>query len=362
MWKRSREAALVAGTGLFMVACALKYRGDDATWLVALGVGLALLQGAVLPLRRARPALTAAVALAAAAGLQLLHSEIVLPIGAYVAVGALALRRPPRASWWGLAGLAALALAAGAGGDAGDVIFLLGVAAAAWGTGELRRVRAVRHQEASRAAVAQEQARIARELHDVIAHSVSVIVVQATAADHVFDERPDRARAALRAIEATGRETLAELRRLLPALRPFDDDGDDAAGASLARLDELVARVRATGLAVTVRRDGRPAPLPAPVDLSAFRIVQEALTNTLRHAGATHAEVALRWEPTALELDVRDDGCGTAGGPRAARAGDGRGTSGMRERAELLGGTLEAGPGPDGGYRVHARLPLETAA
>ncbi|ADB48793.1 integral membrane sensor signal transduction histidine kinase [Conexibacter woesei DSM 14684] len=359
---------LTGCVALFMVACAVKYRGDDAAWLVALGVGLALVQGAVLPLRHARPALTAAVALSAAAGLQALHSEIVLPIGAYVAVGALAFRRPPLGSWWGLAGLAVLALAAGpAGGEPGDVVFLLAVAAAAWGTGELRRVRVVRQQEASRAAVAQEQARIARELHDVIAHSVSVIVVQATAADHVFDERPDRARAALRAIEATGRETLAELRRLLPALRPFDAD-DDTGGASLARLDELVARVRATGLAVTVRRDGPPSPLPAPVDLSAYRIVQEALTNTLRHAGATHAEVALRWEPSALELDVRDDGCGDDAGAAGAgrtdggRAGGGRGTSGMRERAELLGGTLEAGPGPDGGYRVHARLPLEGAA
>ncbi len=198
----------------------------------------------------------------------------------------------------------------------------------------------------------------------MIAHSVAVIAVQAAAGGDVFATRPERAREALGAIEATARETLGELRRLLGAL----DAGPPAAHAAaagaepagpvplephptLARLDELVARVRATGLVVRVQERGAPRPLPAAVDLSAYRIVQEALTNTLRHAGATHADVTLDWCEDALELEVRDDGRGC---PQSADPG--RGTAGMRERVTLLGGSFDAGPLPEGGYRVRARL------
>ena len=233
----------------------------------------------------------------------------------------------------------------------------MAVAAGVWALGEAARNRHKAISEGTRRAVGEEQARIARELHDVIAHSVSVIVVQAAAADDVFDERPDQARAALRSIESAGREALGELRRLLAPVRPSADGAPPAPQPGLDRLDELVAPLRAAGLEVEVRREDaqRGAPLPAGVDLSAYRIVQEALTNTLRHAGAARAEVTVRALDGMLELEVVDDGRGAPG----PSAGAGRGIAGMRERAAMLGGTLEAGPLPGGGFRVHARLPLE---
>ena len=219
-----------------------------------------------------------------------------------------------------------------------DVTFGLAVAVAVWALGEVARNRRVAIAEATHRAVGDEQARIARELHDVIAHSVSVIVVQAAAADDVFDERPDQARAALRSIEAAGRDALAELRRLLAAVRP--DAGGEPAGPQpgLDRLGELAAPLRAAGLEVELRREA-PGPLATGVDLSAYRIVQEALTNTLRHAGATRAEVVVQAASGVLDLDVRDDGRGGS----AAEGDGGRGIAGMRERAAMLGGTLEAG-------------------
>jgi signal transduction histidine kinase len=178
---------------------------------------------------------------------------------------------------------------------------------------------------------------------------VSVIVVQAAAADDVFDARPDQARAALRSIETAGREALGELRQLLGAV--------SAPRPGLGRLSELTAPLQEAGLEVAVHREGADGPeLPAGVDLSAYRIVQEALTNTLRHAGATRASVTIRRLAGALELDVSDDGTATSGPPGA---GAGRGLAGMRERATMLGGTFDAGPLPDGGFRVRARLPLE---
>ncbi len=225
----------------------------------------------------------------------------------------------------------------------------------AWSLGEVLRNRRVAIEQGSRRAVADEQARIARELHDVIAHSVSVIVVQAAAADDVFDERPDQARAALRSIESTGRDALVELRRLLADVRSEDDEPAQPQ-PGLARIAELAAPLRAAGLEVTLREEGAVGdPLPAGVDLSAYRIVQEALTNTLRHAGASRAEVTIRAGSDLLELEILDDGRG--GGLVGETAG--RGIAGMRERTAMLGGTLDAGPVPGGGFRVHARLPLE---
>ncbi|HYN51061.1 MAG TPA: sensor histidine kinase, partial [Thermoleophilaceae bacterium] len=211
-------------------------------------------------------------------------------------------------------------------------------------------------EEEARRAVGDERAHIARELHDVIAHSVSVIVVQAAAADDVFDERPDQARAALRSIERSGREAMTELRRLLGAVRPEVEARPPGPQPGLDRVEELAEPLRAAGLAVGVRREGDPAPLPAGVDLSAYRIVQEALTNTLRHARASRAEVTLSYGADSVELEVTDDGNGVSAADPCA---PGQGLMGMRERAALLGGTLEAGPLPRGGYRVHARLPLE---
>jgi signal transduction histidine kinase len=225
-------------------------------------------------------------------------------------------------------------------------------------TAELReRTIELEHQreERARLAVLEERARMARELHDVIAHSVSVIVVQAAAERRALPEGGTAA--ALHQIERTGREALVELRRLLGVLRRSDDDAPARAPQpGLAVLDELVAQVRDAGLAVEVRVEGPPAELPAGVDLSAYRIVQEALTNTLKHADARRAEVVLRFVAGALELDVRDDGHGVNGGP--AIPGGGHGLAGMRERAQLYGGELAAGRRVDGpGFEVRARIP-----
>lgn len=209
-------------------------------------------------------------------------------------------------------------------------------------------------QEARAAeAVAAERARLARELHDVIAHNVSVMVVQAGAAEAVLRDRPDDARAALGRIQATGRQTIGELRRLLGILRERDDGGSTVPQPSLAELDRLVETVRASGLDVELRVEGTPAPLPRSVEGSAYRIVQEALTNVMKHASASRATIDVRYAPAMVEIEVADDGRG--GAPN----GEGAGLLGMRERVHLLGGRLEHGPRPGGGFSVRASLPLE---
>jgi signal transduction histidine kinase len=193
-------------------------------------------------------------------------------------------------------------------------------------------------------AAAEEQTRMARELHDIIGHSVSVMTIQAAAAGDAFDSRPAEVREALRAIESTGRETLAELRRLLAGV-----NGSFAPAPGLGGLDALAERVRSAGLAVEVL--GERPPLPASVDLAAYRIVQEALTNTLKHAGATTARVTIRHAGGTLVIEVVDDGDG------AAEVAPGHGIIGMRERAAVFGGDLTAGPAPGGGFEVRARIP-----
>jgi signal transduction histidine kinase len=220
----------------------------------------------------------------------------------------------------------------------------------AWLIGDSIAARRREVETAEERARTDEQARIARELHDVIAHNVSVMVVQAAAANDVFDSRPDRAREALQAIEASGRKALGELRSLLGSV---SDGADYAPQPGLDRLDELIGQVRTAGLAVAVSIDGTPRELPAGIDLSAYRVVQEALTNTLKHAHATRADVGLRYGDHELGVTVRDDGSGGGNG-----GGSGRGLVGMRERLAAFGGSLEAGPAPAGGYAVEARFPL----
>jgi signal transduction histidine kinase len=352
--RRFGAAAIPWAVGLFLVLVALDEE-PGAPWQ-AVAVLLAVVQGAALRWRRDRPELVTAVVLAAGLGFQVIVPELVVPIAGLFAVGSLAAARPPLVSLAGLAALEALAATNFLTTTVDDAVFTMGLAAGAWALGEAARNRRAAIREVSRRAVGDEQARIARELHDVIAHSVSVIVVQAAAADDVFETRPDQARAALRSIEAAGRDALRELRRLLGGVSADPDPTHPQPG--LTRLDELAEPLRLGGLEVTVRREGGAPEVPAGVDLSAYRIVQEALTNTLRHARATRAEVVVRYGPEAVEVDVRDDGRGSG----ATEAdGAGRGLVGMRERAALLGGTLEAGPLPGGGYRVHARLPLGAA-
>jgi signal transduction histidine kinase len=210
----------------------------------------------------------------------------------------------------------------------------------------------------AQAAVQEERARIARELHDVVAHDVSVMVVQAAAAKRIVEREPDRAEEAIASIEGTGREALAEMRRLLGVLRRGHEDLALAPQPSLSRVDALLARTRAAGLDVALERSGDDTPLPAGVDLAAYRVVQEALANVVRHAGAEHATVRLTYDPRAVVVEVVNDGRGAANGGSKA----GHGLIGRRERVELYGGDFEAGPRAEGGFGVRARLPVAGVA
>ena len=235
------------------------------------------------------------------------------------------------------------------------------------GTGaEIARVRRERAIERARAAeqearrrAGEQRLRIARELHDTLAHNISLINVQAGAALHLLDERPDQARPALTAIKQASKETLAELRSVLDILRDADEDAAPLTPApGLERLDELLAGARAGGLTVEIRVEGERRPLPAAIELAAFRIVQEALTNVRRHAGPARATISLRYGADELAVQIDDDGARVNGRHEDIGAGGGNGIPGMRERASALGGTLEAGPrAAPGGFRVLARLP-----
>jgi signal transduction histidine kinase len=354
---RLADFAIPWGVGIFLVLVVLDEQNrHDGTALQLAGLALVLVQAGALRWRRRRPELVTALELATGVVFQLAYPDVVVPFPALFAVASLAAARPPRVSLPGLAALIGLVSMNFFTTTVDDTVFTMGLAVGAWALGEAARNRRAAIEEESQRAIADEQARIARELHDVIAHSVSMMVVQAAAADEVFDQRPDQAREALRSIERAGRDALRELRRLLGAVRPGGEVDATAPQPGLERLDELVDSVRRSGLEISVRRDGEPVALPAGVDVSAYRIVQEALTNTLRHAQASRAEVTLIYDAEALELEIRDDGRGAiANGDESG----GHGLVGMRERAALLGGTLEAGPHAGGGYRVGARLPIE---
>ena len=229
-----------------------------------------------------------------------------------------------------------------------------------------------RAEEDARRQVSAERLRIARELHDVVAHTMATINVQAGVAAHVVAERPEAAADALTAIKTASRDGLRELRAILHVLRQADetDDGSPTQPApGLAQLDGLVANTVAAGLATTVRRDGSPRPLSPAVDLTAYRIIQESLTNVIRHAGPATADVHLDYRDTVLRIEITDTGRGTlaAGGNLAsvltglAGLGGGHGITGMRERAASVGGELTAGPGPERGFLVTACLPLDAA-
>jgi signal transduction histidine kinase len=211
-------------------------------------------------------------------------------------------------------------------------------------------------QEEERRAITLERNRIARELHDVLAHNLSVMVVQASGARHVLEKNPARAVEAAALIERTGREALVEIRQLFGPVRR--GDGEPLSGPpSLARVDELARRARAAGLRVELRVAGDPVELPAAIDLAAYRIVQEALTNTLKHSGGAHARVTVSYEPNEVVLSVEDDGEGPREDYELGGAGGGHGLAGMRERAAVYGGVVQAGRARGGGFAVQARLP-----
>jgi signal transduction histidine kinase len=221
----------------------------------------------------------------------------------------------------------------------------------------LARVEADREAEARRR-VERERLRIARELHDVLAHTISVVAVQAGVATDVLEESPGQARAALAAIRSASREAMAELKATVGVLRDGDRDGDGAPrppSPGLGQLSGLLELAREGGLRVESAVAGEPRPLPALVDLTAYRIVQESLTNVGRHAGAATATVTIRYEPGAVVVQVDDDGPGPA--PEPVDGESGYGLVGMAERSAALGGRLEAGPRPGGGFRVRAWLP-----
>jgi signal transduction histidine kinase len=221
-----------------------------------------------------------------------------------------------------------------------------------------QRVAALERERRQRelSAVAEERTRIARELHDVIAHNVGLMVVQAQGAQRVLDRDPERAREALETIERTGRTALGEMRRSLGALRKPDSEVPLAPQPGVESLGALLDLARRSGLEVELVTKGDPAPLPAGVDLSVYRIVQEALTNTLKHAGPVHARVEIRYSGDELELEISDDGA--PGRPRKGENDSGHGLVGMRERVALHGGQLHADHRREGGFVVRASLPL----
>jgi signal transduction histidine kinase len=248
----------------------------------------------------------------------------------------------------------------------GDIAFGSLIIGGPWAAGLTMRLRRERERsltlrtvelerdrdESARAAVAAERARIARELHDVVAHAISVVVVQSRGGRKVLDRDPEAARTAFDSIERTGEQALGEMRRLLGMLRDDDEEQSRAPQPSLERLEALAEEMRASGLPVELEVTGAANGIPPGIDVSGYRIVQEALTNILRHAGPAVARVGVRFSPDAVEIDVVDDGRGGQ-----AATGSGNGLVGIRERVAVAGGEIAAGPRPDGGFAVHARLP-----
>ncbi|GAA3183893.1 sensor histidine kinase [Blastococcus jejuensis] len=372
----------IARTADAAVVTALVVSGQVSVWAAGTGppaedraVHALLLAAATVPLfvRRASPLPVLLLVLGATWVQFQLGGGVFQPwFAVLLGLYAVAAHAGIREALLGAAGVAALTLAVdipklAAGDPVDEVIPAWFVLAGTWGLG--RWIRHRRHEteqlqeraavaerdsaEQAAAAVADERARIARELHDLVAHSMGVIVIQSQAGQRSLDARPDLARGALQSIETAGRQGLAEMRRLLGLLTGASD-GTVAPQPSLDGLDELVERVRAAGVPVELTVDGDVDSLPSGVELAAYRIVQEALTNVLKHAGPATARVVVRARCGAVDIEVCDDGPGTGAAP-----GRGHGLVGMRERAALYGGSVEAGVLPGGGFRVHARLAVD---
>jgi signal transduction histidine kinase len=353
--------AVALATGLVLQ---LRLGGHARGGFVDVAGGLLL----TLPLaarRQAPPAVagtyTVAAALNAILGGGLFDGEppavapLIAGAVAFYSLGAYAEERTARAG--AAAGVAGLWTAVLASGQIDAQSFLFSgalIVATPWLLGRNVRTREREQRRRERTAVEEERARIARELHDVVAHTVGAMVAQAQGARRVLDRDPDRAREALAAIERTGRTALGEMRRSLGVLRRADGAAPLAPQPGLDDLGALIEQARRSGLTVELVTEGEPAPLPTGVDLSAYRIVQEALTNTLKHAGPVRARVAVRYGGRELELEISDDGHARTAAPAAA----GHGLVGMRERVALYGGVLHAGHGPGGGFVVRASLPL----
>jgi signal transduction histidine kinase len=245
-------------------------------------------------------------------------------------------------------------------GLAAGLIFLLSAAELIRSRNQRTAALARSRTEELRRLAGEERMKMARDLHDVVAHNISVINVQANTALHLMDRQPERARQALTTINEVSKQALVELRSVLGVLRDVDESPPRSPSPGLARLGDLVDSAAAAGLTVHVETPDRPAPLPAEVDLAAYRIVQEALTNSARHSGGSTATVRISPRSGGLLVEVADNGKSRPGGSGSGpRNGSGHGIAGMTERAKILGGTLRAGPRPDGGFEVRAWLPVD---
>ncbi|MEU9882281.1 sensor histidine kinase [Streptomyces phaeochromogenes] len=363
----ARADAVLAG-GVFVVVALgaegqrLSHGGDSVPSLIASWLLIAAVCGALL-FRRRYP-VTAGWFTVLATGVYYLLSDvdgplIIVPI---VALYALAAQGRMQAAI-GMAAVMVIGMAAGtlaSGSDVtGTAVFMLtGWLVAVVALGSVRHSRLAYAEEEARLRATEERLRIARELHDVIGHNISMINVQAGAALHRLKKDPAQAEEALGAIKASSRETLRELRATLGMLRRVDEQAPTAPAPGLARADELVASAKLAGLPVRIERTGAERSLPAPVDLAAYRIVQESLTNAARHSGAGRVVVRFAYGDRELTVVVEDDGRGSAARP--AGSGGRSGIVGMTERARALGGELTAGPRPEGGFAVRARLPYGT--
>jgi signal transduction histidine kinase len=366
MVKRYGDALLAVA---FLVATAVQIAGDgDLSASERIGSAAMAVAVAVAISQRAR----APLALAAVTLASILARPLIPPGGDGVAYGIAALVAAytcaAQLEGRALLGGAAMTLAIAVdlmitdGQDFAGVVFYSLLFGAPWVGGRLIRVSRQREalleeqrDEQARAAVADERARIARELHDVVAHAISVVVLQARGGRKVLGDDPAAAHEAFDVIESTSTQALGEMRRLLGLLRA-EDDLELAPLPTLARLDRLVDELRASGLPVELTVTGSRSDLPPGVDVSAYRIVQEALTNALKHAGPARAHVRVEFGDDAVVVEVVDDGSG-APAPGVAANGGGHGLVGMRERVAIVGGAVDAGPRPQGGYAVRARLP-----
>jgi len=375
---RPTDVAVVVLVGVIQLGLTtLAGRGQPEREPLDLLAYLLLAVGPVALLwRRRSPALVLGVVMAAcvvyfALGYPYGPAWLSLVVAIWTAVPAGARRAAWATALLGLAAYFALAVLLGRVDPAtvpeiaahlGWLLLVLVVAEVAM-AGRQRRLAAERTRaEEARRRAGEERMRIARELHDVLAHNISLINVQAGVALHLMDEQPGQSRSALAAIKQASNDALGELRSVLDVLRQGDEAPPRAPASGLAQLDSLVAGAEATGLNVRARVEGTPRPLPAGTDLAAFRIVQESLTNVTRHAGPATTTVLLAYGEKDLTIQVDDDGRGVeppsvAGIPLRP----GRGLAGMRERVAALGGELTTGPRPGGGFRVQARLPLDDA-
>ena len=374
--RRGADIGLAVGLALLALVD-LALSSDATSWGGRGPLQVCLALGCTLPLAwRVRYPIATVVVITAAGGLLVAvaaphQAPFEVFIGSVLASYSISAHTAGGRRWLGLGlmfgvGLPFMVAADSNGMASGNALAPIAWLTGAWAVGAIIRGRRLRTAELelltaelaqqrdlqAQAAVAVERGRIARELHDVVAHNVSMMVVQAGAADRVLEgDQPD-VRRALAAIAGTGRETVDEMRLLLGVVR--SDEGDGLSPQpGLADLDQLVSNVRSAGLHVDLRVEGERSPLSPGVDLSAYRIVQEALTNVLKHAESATVEVTVRYANDAVQVEVCDDGR-----PREPTAGGGNGLIGMRERVAMLGGEFRAGARRDGGFAVFARLPI----